>query len=97
MRNPFEYSPVPVAMQADDLAALRGGDIFYVIDRDAGSVLEAVVGGNDPDVVVLFTYQKFHVGSFSLSTAINQRRVFETSEESPYYKTKEDAMRALND
>lgn len=95
MRDLYSDSSLPVAMQADDLAALRGGDIFYVIDRDAGSVLEAVVGGNDPDVVVLFTHQKFPVGSFSLSTAINQRRVFETSEESPYYKTKEDAIKAL--
>lgn len=82
------------AMQAEDLAALKRGDVFYVVDTDTGSVLKAVIGGNNPDTVVLLNYAQFPVGSFSLSSAIERRRVFDY-EESPYYKTREDAIRAL--
>lgn len=84
------------AMQAEDLAALKRGDVFYVVDEDTGGVLKAVIGGNNPDTVVLFNYAQFPVGSFSLSSAINRRRIFERDEQSPYYRTREDAVRALD-
>ena len=87
-------SRFPQPMQADDLAQMRRGYTFYVVDHDDGTVLEAVVSGIDGDTVVLHNMQMFPVGQFSLKTAIAQRRIY-ADDPSPYYWTRDDARRAV--
>lgn len=87
-------SQFPSPMQADDLAQMRPGYTFYVVDHDDGTVLEAVVSNVDPDIVILHNIQMLPVGRFSLATAIAQRRIY-ADDPSPYYWTRDDARRAV--
>lgn len=95
MRRDMPWSSVPTPMHADDLKALRPGDVFYVTDTDEGSVFEAVVSNVDGDTVVMKRYDQLPVGGFSLRVAIHQRLIY-ADDPSPYYKTRRDAERSLH-